>query len=424
MRGIFITSLLALSLCSCTMLNYLPARLGEMSFDRGDYASAIAFYRRAIAGEDRRGETFYWLGMSYYRHGDLEEAMLSFEKCLEKDSTDIDALSRLGAVNLELGNLERAGWYCRRAIGGDAANLEPYNTLGHVLCELGELDSATSCFKHVLTTASTMRWQSIAQKTFAAYTGEKAEADNGLGEICISKAMFQQALEFFTSANALEPDWETPWFNKGRAYEALGNTRAAEITYRRTIDIAPRKTLAYKNLARMYRRMGKDEEAMHTYAGAILADSSDAVCYYELAQLYEEKGDNWTAADVYSHAVEKDPANPAYLRATARTSMATGAYDRAADLLSALVQLQPDLAEPYNALGEALTAAGDTIGAMRCFEEAVETDSSYSAPLRNAGKLLLKQSEESKGVDYLLRAARLGDAPAADILRSRNIRWE
>jgi protein O-GlcNAc transferase len=424
MRVIFTTSLIALLVCSCSMINYLPAKLGEMSFERGDYASAIAFYTKAIAGEDQREETFYWLGMSYYRHGDLEEAMLSFEKCLEKDSTDVEAFGRLGTVNLELGNLEKAGWFCRRAIDEDPGFLESYNTLGHVLFESGELDSATSCFQHVLTTALTLRWQSIAQRTFVSYNEEKAEADNGLGEICIARALFPQALEFFTSANALEHDWETPWFNKGRTYEAMGNTRAAEVAYKRTIDIAPHNTLAYKNLARMYRRMGKNEEAMYVYAGAILADSSDAVCYFELGQIYEENGDNWKAAEAYGRATDKDPANPRYLRAAAGSCMSTGAYDRAADFLGACVELQPELAEPHNALGEALIAAGDTVGAIQSFEDAAARDSSYSAPLRNIGALLLRQGEESRGVKYLLRAARLGDARAADLLRSRAIGWE
>jgi protein O-GlcNAc transferase len=424
MRLTIITALLALTFASCSVMKFLPARIGEGFYERGDYANAITFYMKAIATDDQRAETFYWLGMSLYKHGDLEEAMLAFEKSIEKDSTDVVVLDRLAAVNLDLGHLDRAATYCNRAINLYDGYLECYNTLGHVLFEQGQLDSAAQCFRYVLITAEALRWQSIAERSFVSFNEEKAEANNGLGEVCIARGLLPQALDCFTAASSLAHHWETPWFNKGRAYEALGNTKAAEVAYQRTIDIAPTNTLAYKNLARMYRRMGRDTDAVRAFSGALLADSLDAECYYGLAQIYEERGDNWRAAEVYARAVEKGPDNPNTYLGAARTSMALGNYQDAIDYLSALVDLQPEKAEPHNALGEAYRAAGDTTAALLSFEEAATVDTLYAIPLRNSGSLLLKLGKETQGIDYYIRAARLGDAPAADFLRLRGIRWE
>ena len=270
------------------------------------------------------------------------------------------------------------------------------------------------------------QWQQVAGAlTWATYdptiTWATAE-NNGLGEICIARGLLFRALEYFTTANSLAHDWETPWFNKGRAYEALGNTRAAEVAYERTIDLAPGNTWAFKNLARMYRRLDRNTEAMTLYLRAIRVDTTDVECYYGLAELYEEKGDNWRAADIYNRAVDKAPDDPkAYSRA-GRANMLIGNFELAIEFLSEVVQLQPEKADAHNTLGEAYRAAGDTVQARRAFEEAVALDSLFTLPLRNLGAIMLKKGKEPEGLEFYFRAARLGDAKAEEFLRSRGLK--
>ena len=393
-------------------------------YDEGDYANAIRYYMKAIADRDQRAETFYWLGMSLYNHGDLEEAMLALERSFEKDSTGVAVIERLASVNLDLGNLPMAGYYSRKAIHLDGEYLESYNTLGHVLFEEGELDSAEAYFNYALSLSKSLRWKSIADASFRSYNEPQAESNNGLGEVCLSRGLYYQALVYFDAANYLANHWETPWFNKGKAYEALGNTKAAEVAYERTIDLAPRNPGAYKNLARLYRRLGHDPAAMSLYRRAIRIDSTDVESYYALAELYDKTGDKWNAADTYNKAVDRAPDDPSSYARAARANLLIGNCDLAIEFLSAVVELQPRLADAHNALGEAYRTAGDTLQACQAFEEAIAIDSTYSLPLRNMGELLLQQDKESEGLIYYVRAARLGDAKAAELLRSRGIDWE
>jgi tetratricopeptide (TPR) repeat protein len=393
-------------------------------YDDGDYANAIRYYMKAVADRDQRAETFYWLGMSLYNHGDLEEAMLALERSFEKDSTDVAVIERLASVNLDLGNLPMAGYYSRKAIHLDGEYLESYNTLGHVLFEGGELDSAEAYFNYALSLSKSLRWKSIADASFRYYNEPQAESNNGLGEICLSRGLYYQALVYFDVANSLANHWETPWYNKGKAYEALGNTKAAEVAYERTIDLAPRNPGAYKNLARLYRRLGQDPAAMSLYRRAIRIDSTDVESYYALAELYDKTGDKWNAADTYNKAVDRAPDDPSSYARAARANLLIGNYDLAIEFLSAVVELQPRHADAYNALGEAYRAAGDSLQARQAFEEAIAIDSTYSLPLRNMGELLLQQHKESEGLKYYVRAAQLGDAKAAELLRSRGLDWE
>jgi tetratricopeptide (TPR) repeat protein len=405
-------------------MTYVPARMAAKFYEQGDYANAIHYYMKAVADRDKRAETFYWLGMSFYKHGDLEEAMLALERSFEIDSTDVAMTERLAAVNLDLGNLPKAGFYSRKAIDLDGDYLESYNTLGHVLFEAGELDSAESCFRNALALSKSSRWQSSAYASFRAADEPQAEAINGLGEISLARGSFSQALMFFDAANSLANHWETPWFNKGKAYEALGNTGAAEVAYERTIDLAPRTPGAYKNLARLYRRLGQDHEAMSLYRRAIRVDSTDVECYYALAELYEKNGDNWNAADTYNRAVDSTPDDPMSYSRAARANILVGNFDLAIEFLSEVVHLQPQNADGHNALGEAFLAVDDTLQARQEFENAIAIDSLSTVPLRNLGELLILQNKEADGVKYYVRAARLGDEKAIEFLRSRGLDWE
>jgi tetratricopeptide (TPR) repeat protein len=423
MKAVLCAAML-LVLSSCTFVTYLPSKIGEKYYEEGDYENAIRLYLQAIADRDQRPETFYWLGMSYYRHGDLEEAMFAFEKSLEKDSTDVVVMERLAAVNLDLGHLESARYYCAKSIRQYDGYMEAFNTMGHIYFQMGELDSAGACFRHVLTTSEFLRLESLAQHSFVSYDEEKAEANNGLGEICIARGLMLQALDYFTKANTLAHYWETPWFNKGRAYEALGNTKAAEVAYQRTIELAPSNTVAYKNLARMYQRLGRESEARRMYQRAIYSDSLDVECYLGLAQLYEDSGDKFKAASLYADAVRKGPDEPKAYASAGRVNMLLGNFRDAEDYFGALVQLQPDKPEWHNAYGEASQAAGDTTEAVQSFEASMALDSLYTPPMRNLGSLLLKQGREAEGLRYILRAAQIGDSKAADVLRQRGVKWE
>jgi Flp pilus assembly protein TadD len=174
----------------------------------------------------------------------------------------------------------------------------------------------------------------------------------------------------------------------------------------------------------MYRRLSRDSDAMTVYLRAMRIDSTDVEVYYGLAELYESKGDNWVAADLYNRAVDKAPDDPTAYSRAGRANMLIGNNELAIEFLSNSVELQPQNAGVHNSLGEAYRAAGDTVQAQRAFENAIGLDSLSSIPLRNLGSILLKQGKESEGFQFYIRAARLGDRPAADFLRLRGIGWE
>ena len=425
MRSLLVIAIALLGFVSCAvMTSFTYSRMAAKFYDEGDYANAIQYYTKAVANSDQRAETFYWLAMSFYKHGDLEEAMLALERSLERDSTDVVVTERLAAVHLDLGNIQKADFYCKKAIRLDSKYVEAYNTLGHTFYEGGEIDSAEYYFKHAIALSKALRWRSIGDGEFISFDESLAEAYNGLGEISIARGLFHPALDYFGFAISLAQNWDTPWFNKGRTYEALGNMKAAEIAYQRTIDLSPQNSSACKNLARMYQKLGRDSEAISLLRRAMRIDSTDVDCCYSLAELYEAKGDNRNAADMYNKAVDRAPDDPKTYSRAARANVLIGNYDLAIEFLTEAIELEPEKAVSHNALGEVYQAMGDSVRACPEFEKAIALDTLYTLPLLNLGTIQLEQKKESEGVRLFIRAARLGDRNAEEFLRSRGVTWK
>ena len=67
------------------------AGLGDVYFQRRDFASARRYHRRAVSAASHNAEFHSKLGMDYFRLGRYEDAIESWERTLELDSSDTNA---------------------------------------------------------------------------------------------------------------------------------------------------------------------------------------------------------------------------------------------------------------------------------------------------------------------------------------------
>ncbi|MCM1522805.1 MAG: tetratricopeptide repeat protein, partial [Muribaculaceae bacterium] len=64
-----------------------------------EYENAVQLYRKAISEEGPSAKLYYNLGNTYYRLGEMGNAILSFERSLRIDPTDADTRENLAFVN-------------------------------------------------------------------------------------------------------------------------------------------------------------------------------------------------------------------------------------------------------------------------------------------------------------------------------------
>lgn len=396
----------------------------ERLFVAEDFSAAIEMYQKAIGENSRRPEAYYGLALTYYRMGYFEEAMFALEKTLELDPRNNYARERLAAVYLDLAFVDSTLRLCRSILAEDPEFVSAINTLGHAYFATGQISRAESTFTVAVGVCRTLNNQLFTSRDPAPFAEDEAEAFNALGEIYIGQGLYTHALELFDAAVSLTPYWDTPWFNKAIAYDALGNYSAAHVAYQRTIDIAPGNLPVYRSFARFLVRLKKESDAIDILRRALRVDSTDRFTYYSLAEIYERRGDYREASVIYDQLLLNVPDDPfGYLRA-GKVQLKRKEYDTAIERFREAIDLQPDFAEAFNGLGEGYRFQGLIVQARDAFEKAVSLDSTLASALRNLGTILLEKGEVEKGVTFMRRAAVHGDLRAQEFLRARSIDWK
>ena len=99
-------------------------------------------------------------------------------------------------------------------------------------------------------------------------------------------------------------------FDRGVAYDALGDMPAAVSDYTAALRLDPAFAPAMNNRANVFRRMGRLDLARRDYLAALrISSGSHEYAYYGLGLMAEQTGDIDGARDFYQRALA---ANPAY----------------------------------------------------------------------------------------------------------------
>ncbi|HRZ87727.1 MAG TPA: tetratricopeptide repeat protein [bacterium] len=90
---------------------------GNIAYEKGDYAAAIANYERMLGDGSESANLYYNLGNAYYKSGNTGKSILYYEKALKLRRQDADAAANLAFVRSSLEDRPeeaRRNWLVRR----------------------------------------------------------------------------------------------------------------------------------------------------------------------------------------------------------------------------------------------------------------------------------------------------------------------
>jgi len=197
----------------------------------------------------------------------------------------------------------------------------------------------------------------------------------------------------------------------------------------KALEIEPNNKDIIYSLGDMYDKLNKFAEAEKLYLRIIELEPEDMSNYYVVAEFYKRySGDNKEIAkkaeSMYLRRIETDPENPqgyAYM-ATYLQEVAGGpeellkSYERAAEFWEKRIQLQPDSAEAWLALGvnrwsrsfrfqflSRQDRMAQAQGALEAIQKAIDLDPNYPEPYAWMGplyKAVLAKLEPEKEARY------------------------
>lgn len=176
------------------------------------------------------------------------------------------------------------------------------------------------------------------------------EADEYItrGAALCDREKYEDALEMFKRAEALEPKKVNVYLKEGEALVMLDRYEEAKKAFQKAILLDKTNGLAYFHLGNTEFLLDEPDAGREMYAKAINAGFINYQIYFNLGTYYEQQGDFEEAVKNYNKAISRDPLKPEAKLRKSEIYIATGNFKNAIQALDELIKTNPDTFEGYH----------------------------------------------------------------------------
>jgi tetratricopeptide (TPR) repeat protein len=128
-----------------------------------------------------------------------------------------------------------------------------------------------------------------------------------LGEALAAQGKMDSAIQHYSEALRIRPDFESTYLSMGVALREQGNYDAAIRHFREALRINPNNAIAHNNLGVVLARKGNAKEAASQFFEAIRINSDYAGAYYNLGKIFANQGKIEDAILYYRKTLHIDP---------------------------------------------------------------------------------------------------------------------
>ena len=294
---------------------------------QGEHENAIAYFTKAIelSGEENpvAADVFLQRAASLRGLGRLDEALEDNNRAV--DLRPDEHWSYGGRAR----TLRALGRY-REALDDYDESLrlkpdDPYVHVGrgHVFEALGEFEQALKAYTDGIAADPNNRYAisnraglqsrlGNTEKAIADYTLEikierSADAYYGRGLNYLRRGDFNLAVEDYTQAIELDPNYHRAYFGRGSAHTGLGNYKESIEDYTLAISLRSDYTEAYINRGNVYRSLERFDEAFADYQRALELAPGNLNAYRNRGWAHELRGDLELARADYMRGLELNP---------------------------------------------------------------------------------------------------------------------
>ena len=222
-----------------------------------------------------------------------------------------------------------------------------------------------------------------------ATTQNNYVAYNNLGLAYDDLGRSTEAIEDYTQAIRIKPDYAEAYYNLGVVYEKLDRPNEAIEADKQAIRFKPDYTEAYYNLGVVYDKLNRPAEAIEADKQAITFKSDYAEAYYNLGVVYDKLNRPAEAIEAYNQTIK---IKPDYAKAYLGLGVVYSKLDHDADAIEAYrqaIRIEPGYAEAHNNLGVAFGRLDRWHEAIDACKQAVRIRPDYAEAHYNLGDAYL-----------------------------------
>lgn len=190
-------------------------------------------------------------------------------------------------------------------------------------------------------------------------------------------------------------------FDAGRYEEALEAFLSA-------VALNPRDADALFDVGVTYERLGRPLEASAAFKGVVELRPGGAKARARLCASLVAAGEFWYGVDACNRAIRRDSSDPELFNQYGRAFAGAGLYDQAAEAFKLAIRLRPEGAEYHLALGAAYERLGEYRDALDTLERAARLSSEPEKARAEYGRVTAELSDMERdlssveGYDRLL----------------------
>ncbi|HLN54143.1 MAG TPA: tetratricopeptide repeat protein [Lentimicrobium sp.] len=218
----------------------VDVKAAKVYLTMSDYSQTFAALRKALAKEPDNAEAFFLSGLANEEMGDTLKAIDSYQAAVSKNSKHYDALKQLGII-FSIRHSPLAVDYLRNAASLRPESPDPLYILGMYYQENGDPDKALGVYQEILQVDSTFKL-----------------AHYNIGYIyLVYKNEYSLAIDAFSRAIKVDPEYTDALYNRGYAKELAGMTDEARKDYQQVLRMKTNDDKAIEGLNRLDELTGK-----------------------------------------------------------------------------------------------------------------------------------------------------------------------
>ena len=243
-------------------------------------------------------------------------------------------------------------------------------------------------------------WKSVAVGLRETIQTILSQAELALqqGNFLMTLRQIDKAIENYSRAIKLNPNYTDAYKNRGIAYREKGKYNRAITDFSTAIDLKPDDAEIYKSRGGAYGNKGNYECAIADSSKAIDLDPNYAAAYSNRSAAYGLKGNYERAIADGSKAIDLDPNCAAAYNNRGVAYRLKGDYERAIADFSTAIDLKPDFADAYYGCGLIYRLKGDYERAITEFSKAIDFDSSYAGAYNNRGLIYRLKGDYERAI--------------------------
>lgn len=196
-------------------------------------------------------------------------------------------------------------------------------------------------------------------------------------------------------------------YYRGNLRFELGDRRGAIADYTQAIAAQPDFAKAYVNRASAYSDLGKDSQAIVDYSQAIALDTTLAAAFLNRCLSYSNQGDQAAALADCNRAVELRPLHALAYQNRGLVRRRQGNIEAALEDYNTAIRLNPEDPDPYYNRGLTRWELGDNVGAIADFTYAIERNPNHVLAYYDRGLVHMKTRDREQAIADFQQSAKL-----------------